>query len=118
MESGAPALPEDVPTKGYVLGAQHAGFGLYLLCGTVAQLQAVDDLSSTLGLCTCSQLGLTVSAARRAEINAWKDEHFASLPDVPVDWTNERIVKYVYGSADENYKHSTLYIKDNEEVLE
>lgn len=115
MEGGAPALPEETPVKGYVLGAQHGGFGLYLIAGTKAQMQAVDALPETCGICTTAQIDDIISSVKRAEINAWKNQHFPSLPDVPADWTCGRIVRYVYGRADQNYHHEVLYIKDDEE---
>jgi len=118
MEGGAPALPEETPVKGYALGAQHRNFGLYLVAGTAAQMKAVDALPETCGICTATQVDEVVSDAKRAEINAWKDQHFPSLPDVPPDWTYGRIARYIYERADQNYHHEVLYIKDDDEEPE
>jgi len=111
MLGGAPDLQVDTPVKGYVLGAQHQSFGLYLIGGTVAQIQAVDALPETLCICTCGELNDTISPAKRSEMNTWKDAHFPSLPDVPASWTYDQVVRELYGRADEHYDHAKLYLK-------
>jgi len=111
MQGGAPDLPVDTPVKGYVLGAQHANLGLYLIGGTVAQMQAVDALPETLCICTVGQLNDIISPAKRAEVNAWKDAHFPNLPDVPATWSYDQVVRELYSRADEHYNHAGLYLK-------
>ena len=110
--SGAPALPEGVEIQGYALGAPAGDWGMYQVVGTSEQLQAVAALGidQAVGISTIASLGDVMGAATRARIDAWADAIFPSLPSVPVGWTNEQVIRELYGRANEHYIHEAFFV--------
>lgn len=108
-ESGLPALGE-LPLRGYCLGASRQDWGMYMIAGTVAQLQAVNalPLGTFVGICTVPNVGEVVTPTVRANINAWADAEFPSLPTLPVHWTNEQVIRELYQRANSHYVHEAF----------
>ncbi len=103
MSGGQPEInPETHPYHGYVLCEQIGNWGAYLICGTGAQLQAIDQLPHVYGICAVTEDGDVKwgelddipLAAARDKLNTWLSDH--SYPTIPADWTARRIVEEVY----------------------
>lgn len=109
MEGGRPALGE-LETRGYCLGASRQDWGMYMLAGTDAQLQAVNalPLDTAVGICTVPNMGEVVTPAVRANLNAWADAEFPSLPTLPAGWTNEQVIRELYQQANQHYDHAAF----------
>lgn len=110
MAGGVPSLGE-LEVKGYCLGVASGGWGMYIFMGVRAQMIVLDDDPDIVALCLFSAVDDTVSAAKRAEIDAWADANFPSLPSVPVDWTYRQIVDELYSRANEHYTSAGLFLK-------
>ena len=109
MTGGAPTLG-DLTLRGCCLGASRQDWGMYMIAGTVAQLQAVNalPLSDFVGICTVAEVGEVVAPTVRANINAWADAEFPSLPTLPVGWTNEQVIRELYKRANDHYDHDSF----------
>lgn len=109
MVGGRPALG-DLTLRGYVLGASKSDWGMYMIGGTVEQLQAVNalPLDTFVGICTVANLGEVVTPAARANINDWADAEFPSLPTLPEGWTNEAAIRELYKRANDHYDHEAF----------
>lgn len=119
MEGGRPALG-DLTLRGYCLGASRADWGMYMIAGTVTQLQAVDalPLDTAVGICTVPNVGEAVPPTVRANLNAWADAEFSSLPTLPAGWTNEQVIRELYQRANAGYVHEAFGLSPEEDELE
>ena len=117
---GAPALPEGVELQGFALGAAAGDWGMYQIVGTSGQLQAVGalDIGQAVGISALANLAEVMGAATRARIDAWADANFPSLPSVPAGWTNEQVVRELYGRANSHYVHEAFFIAPGAIVAE
>lgn len=120
MQGGVPALPEDVTIQGYALGAASGDWGMYQVVGTSDQLAALAalDVDAAVGICTIASLPDVISAAVRNKIDAWSDANFPSLPAVPPSWTNEQMIRELYGRANAHYDHDKFYLHPGGIVVE
>lgn len=117
MTNGLPFLDQDThPLRGYCLGASRRDWGMYMIAGTVAQLQAVNalPLSDFVGICTVINMVEVVTLAVRANINTWADAEFPSLPTLPAGWTNEQVIRDLYRRANSHYEHMAFGLAPEE----
>ena len=102
MSGGEPNFGE-LPYKGYVLAAMSGGFGLYLVAATLDQLQAIDALGATVGICTIANMDEIITGAVRAAIDAWAEVNFPSLPSIPPMWSNRQVIQALGERVDGNF---------------
>lgn len=116
MEGGQPALG-DSTLRGYCLGASRRDWGMYMIAGTGAQLQHVNDLplSDFVGICTIANIGEVVTPAVRTNLNTWADAKFPSLPTLPAGWTNDQVVRELYQRANAHYVHEAFGLAAEED---
>lgn len=103
-----------LPHTGDCLMAMEPGrdWGLYMVTGSQAQLDAINALSQVYLLCGVSvpdfdswaELELVINSTGRSQLNTWLSNH--SKPTIPADW----IYRQVYGML-------LRYYRDNDSDL-
>ena len=52
--------------------------------------------------------GEVVTATVRDNLNTWADAEFPALPTLPAGWTNEQVIRELYGRANTHYVHEAF----------
>ncbi len=98
MVGGVPDF-SNLPCKGNVLCAKtpDRAWGIYIISGTLAQINAINALPQVTGLCAISapdfdhwaELDGTINPTVRTQLNTWLTKY--SLPNIPVNWIYRQV---------------------------
>ena len=102
---------EQLPFKGFVLGAMSGDWGLYCLAGTLEQIVAINAHANTVGISTLADLDEIVTPGVKNAIDAWAYASFPSLPPVPAAWTNRQVIQELGERVDDHFIIPGTYIQ-------
>lgn len=103
-----------LPYHGHVLCAHlpNYSFGVYLVSGTLAQLNAINALPNVYALCRADEFETVITATRRTRINTWLTAR--GYPTIPAGWSYRQVVLAVGRRLLEHFDIAGVDIADPE----
>ncbi len=112
MSNGLPDIGK-LSVKGAALCAQtpNGQWGIYILTGTAAELQAINALPQVYTLCTVTappsqprwpELEDVIPLARRTRINEWLSAR--GYPTIPAGWTYRQAITAICQPLNDHYE--------------
>lgn len=123
MSGGSPDFDQrEYPIHGYVLAFHlpDSSWGGYLLSGTGAQLNAVNNLPQVVGIVSVTQSGDVrwaelegvCPAALRTKLNTLLSNH--GYPNIPSGWTYKQVIREIFKRVNKHFDLNAIDVADIE----
>lgn len=120
---GAPDVDlNNTPIHGIVLGGRIGSYGIYVLSGTGAQLQAVDALPGVVGIAAFTDdpndpvkwaaLDGPIPAGVRNKIDTWVANNHPAWGTIPAGWKLRDLVKFIGKKLNTHFDLASLNVAD------
>ncbi len=116
---GSPQIDMTVtPYAGHVYVGSIAGWGGYLISGTLAQLQALQATPQVVGIAMLTsndtakwkELDAVITPAMKVKLNTWLTAR--GWPTIPAGWTARQIINFAMKRLNPNFKIENEWVTD------